>query len=131
LLIGILRPSVDRAVVQHFAGRTNRHLAATALAINLYRADHNGAFPAKLDELVPKYLPAVPADPLLAAESPIGYITDANRPRLYSVGENGVDDGGAPPDPDVNPRGSDIVVDLLPQTRPLPETREADDSNEP
>lgn len=138
LLVGLLRPSVDRAVVQHFAGRTRRHLAATALAINLYRADHGGAFPRKLDELVPKYLPAVPADPLLAADSPIGYLAQADRPRLYSVGDDGVDDGGTPPNSDdvvdgfgkVNPRTADIVVDLLPQTRPLPETREAEERME-
>jgi hypothetical protein len=135
LLVGILAPSIDRAVVQHFAGRANRHLAATALAISLYRADHNGAFPTKLDELVPKYLPAVPADPLLPANGHIGYISEGDRARVYSVGENGIDDGGTPQARDDgldevlgrSRRSFDIVDDLLPQPRPLPETRESEE----
>jgi hypothetical protein len=135
LLVRILAPSIDRAVAQHFAGRATRHLAATALAITLYRADHDGAFPTKLDELVPKYLPAVPADPLATADSRVRYIADEGRPRLYSVGEDGADDGGVPRDPDaaldgvlnLKPRAADIVIDLLPQPRPLPETRESEE----
>ena len=38
-----------------------------------YAADHNGAFPPSLNELVPQYLPAVPADPLVAAPATILY----------------------------------------------------------
>ena len=48
--------------------------------------------------LAPDYLPAVPNDPLAAEPTQIGYISvydDPERPRVYSVGMDGVDDGGA------------------------------------
>ena len=76
--------------------RTERHFAATALAVALWRADHRGASPTKLDDLVPKYLKAVPRD-AVAGNRPIGYLIAANpaggdRHVLHSIGENGVDD---------------------------------------
>jgi hypothetical protein len=64
--------------------------AAIALAIRLYRVDHQGDWPATLAELVPIYLPAVPADPFAPTPSPIGYIirkhatpAGGDRPVLY------------------------------------------------
>jgi hypothetical protein len=48
-----------------------RRMAATAIAIKLYEADHGGR-PDTLDALVPDYLPAVPADPYVD-DRPIGY----------------------------------------------------------
>ena len=52
-------------------------MAAVALAIRLYRADHGGAWPASLGELVPAYLPAIPIDPLASNGSPLHYVQDA------------------------------------------------------
>jgi hypothetical protein len=96
----------------------------------LYRADHGGAFPKTLTELVPKYLPAIPSDPLSNPGATLGYVADPDRPRVYSVGENGVDNGGTPEDPQKskaeNDRIMDLVIDLLPQARPVPETRESE-----
>jgi hypothetical protein len=76
-----------------FGALAQRRMAATALAMCLYEADH-GRRPAALAELVPAYLPAVPVDPFSPADRPICYRTDGDAPRLYSVGLNGVDDGG-------------------------------------
>lgn len=76
----------------HFQHLADRRLAATAVAIRLYQVDH-GRRPATLDELVPEYLPAVPIDPFTANGSPIRYLPDGTPPRLYSIGEDGVDDG--------------------------------------
>ena len=62
------------------------------LSIARYRLDHRGELPAKLEELVPKYLDAVPEDPIDG--KPMRY---ARLPRgftVYSVGLNGMDDGG-------------------------------------
>jgi hypothetical protein len=70
-----------------------RRMAATALAIRLYEVDH-GRRPETLDELVPDYLSAVPLDPLAEGDRPIGYLPHAERPILYSVGEDGIDHGG-------------------------------------
>jgi hypothetical protein len=76
-----------------FTALAERRLAATALAICLYEADH-GRRPARLADLVPDYLPAIPADPLSPDDRPICYLPNDDLPRLYSVGLNGVDDGG-------------------------------------
>ena len=77
----------------HYEGMTERRMAATAVAIRLFREDH-GRRPDTLEELVPKYLPAVPRDPMAEDDAPIRYLPNASPPILYSVSENGVDDGG-------------------------------------
>ena len=43
---------------------------------------------------VPIAAAAEPVDPFAAKPAGIGYLPDATPPRLYSVGENGVDDRG-------------------------------------
>ena len=78
-----------------------------------YRAD-TGRYPARLAELAPKYLAAVPDDlfagkPLVYRPSEAGYL-------LYSVGINGKDDGGRWTDDD--PPGDDLRVRM-----PLPELK--------
>jgi hypothetical protein len=72
-----------------------RRLAGTALAIRLYEVDH-GHRPETLAELVPEYLPAVPQDSFAEAGRALVYLPSAAHPIVYSVGVNGVDDGGDP-----------------------------------
>lgn len=101
-IAGMLLPSHNRFVLQHYRGKADRRLTAAALALRLYAAEHDGHYPTTLDELVPKYLPAVPVDPFAAGGKPLCYSAeDPAAPVLYSVGENGVDDGGtvAPTNP--------------------------------
>ncbi len=69
-------------------------MSAVSLAIVLYRVDHGNRWPVALNELAPQYLPAVPLDPYSADGQPLKYTTKG-RPRLYSVGANGRDDGGS------------------------------------
>lgn len=72
----------------------DRRMAAIALAVRLYAIDH-GQRPAALQDLVDHhYLDSIPQDPL-AENAPIRYIADGEHPRLYSVGTNGIDDGGS------------------------------------
>ena len=64
----------------------------TSLAVESYRLAHSGKIPAGLPELVPDFLPAVPRDPfdgqpLRFKTLPRGYV-------IYSIGADGVDDGG-------------------------------------
>jgi hypothetical protein len=78
-------------VVKDLAATACLRLSRTSLALERYRLT-NGKLPDRLDELVPAYLTAVPADPfdgqpLLYKKLVKGYI-------VYSVGENGKDDGG-------------------------------------
>jgi hypothetical protein len=105
ILISLLLPAIDK--VQDAADRTeqqqnNLHLA---FALAAYRADA-GRYPPRLDELAPKYLPAIPADvfsgkPLIYRPSDNGYL-------LYSVGVNGIDEEGRWLDDD--PKGDDLRI---------------------
>ncbi len=60
-------------------------------AINHYRRDH-GRYPDRLEALVPAYLPRVPID--YAVRQPMRYRVMDEDYLLYSVGLNGIDDGG-------------------------------------
>ena len=74
---------------------------------------------------VPAYLPAVPTDPLSGGS--ILYKADPALPRIYSVGEDGVDDGGVEENfdfsgPSRTTKG-DIVANL--KLRPRPANRDS------
>jgi len=88
---------------RHYLHLAERRLAATALAIRLYVVDHGSVFPKTLEELTPAYLAAVPADPMARKGNGIKYIADEMRPRIYSIGSDGLDDGGS----EYMPRGHD------------------------
>lgn len=95
-----------------------RRAAAIALAIRLYESDHDDKPPQTLAELVPNYLPAIPDDPFAPAPRPLQYRPNREPPVIYSVGENGIDDGGvltgAKGFPDVDWGAPDYVVPLRP-----------------
>jgi hypothetical protein len=90
LLAGVA-PSLDRAFETHFRGVTDRHLAATVLAIRWYAVEHDGKYPQDPGELAPKYLPAIPSDPMAPAGQSLHYVRGA-APAVYSVGVNSIDD---------------------------------------
>ena len=122
LMSSMFTPSLDRAVQTEFRARTDRRAAAIALAISRYRTDHNGEFPGSLNDLVPGYLRAVPADPMSADNRPFIYATRDGRRILYSHGANGNDDGG---NDKIPPRSSqdewaapDRVYPLVPPVPP-------------
>jgi hypothetical protein len=87
---------------RHFRSLAERRAAAIALAMALYRADHQ-RLPTRLEDLVPNYLPSVPSDPFQLDGRTIGYKTiksaltsGADRPVLF------FDPGGPdnlPPEP--------------------------------
>jgi hypothetical protein len=97
-MASVLIPAVAGKLPEtHFRALADRRLAATCVAVRLYALDHSGNLPEKLDDLVPAYLPSVPLDPLAAGGKALRYVngsTDPRRPRVYSVGVDGVDDGG-------------------------------------
>ncbi|CAN5524519.1 hypothetical protein BH09PLA1_BH09PLA1_34280 [soil metagenome] len=94
-LPSMLQPGMNRILETQFRIKCDRRLAALALAIRWYQCDHDGKLPTKLDELVPKYLPSVPLDPFAPAGRAFVYAPDAGHPMIYSVGVDGVDDGGS------------------------------------
>ncbi len=66
-------------------------LLQTDLALRLYHRDH-GSWPQKLDQLVPDYLPTMPIDPYTSR--PFIYRPASDDFLLYSVGKDGIDNGG-------------------------------------
>jgi hypothetical protein len=86
---------LSHPVRMDFERQADGRLAAVMLALRLYALDHGGARPAALAELTPRYLPGVPGDPMTAGGRPLRYVPTGERPRVYSVGDDGVDDGGS------------------------------------
>jgi hypothetical protein len=120
-----LRPLMsvlDRLGREHYECLARRRVTTLALAATLYHAEHNAWPRADLAGIAPAYLPQIPADPLSTCGEQILFIADADRPRVYSVGDDGIDDGGWPAElssfptlrPE-NPAMSDWVVDLVRQ----------------
>lgn len=84
-LSDMLAPNL-RGVIEHsFDTLARRRMAAVALGIRLWELDHGG-LPEHLEQLVPRYLPAVPQDPFVDDGRGVGYRPKANRPILYCVG---------------------------------------------
>lgn len=115
-LADLLAPSMYGAARSRY--RISLDLAASdvALAVAEYRADHDMNLPPSLDALVPEYLPSVPADPL-AAQGELRY--DATRGLLWSVGDNGTDDGGSTLYGNLRRVGVDLDWDRLDRLYPL------------
>ena len=71
-----------------------KQMTITAIALKRYQLKH-GNYPPDLNSLVPELLPSVPLDPVDG--QPLRYHRNADGTfLLYSIGENGKDDGGDP-----------------------------------
>lgn len=93
LPIVIMMPAISKASEQAEFTVAERDAVLVAVCLELYRR-RNGSWPATLGELVPGLLPAVPPD--RRDGKPLRYRVTEEGPLLYSVGRNGVDDGGQP-----------------------------------
>src|SRR5690606_18522051 len=117
----LLLPSLG-LIELHYTSLAHRRLSAIMLATLLWQADHEGQLPPTLEALVPRYLPAVPIDPL-AESATIQY--DASRGIAWSVGKDGINAHGsldvhAPksrrrPQSPVRAMAVDLVVPLTPR----------------
>jgi hypothetical protein len=91
-------------------------LLIAELALQAYRHKH-GQLPTWLDELVPEHLTEAPIDPLSPDSSPLKYRRTNDGYLLYSVGFNGIDEGGATPevveDGWSNPHTGDMRLDIM------------------
>ena len=76
----------DRAIIR---------LLLIETAARAYQLDH-GRPPARLNDLVSKYLTAIPNDPFAIDSRAFHYSTTATKFKLWSVGYDGKDDNGAP-----------------------------------
>lgn len=98
LLARLLAVDVSSKVVEKsVVAETQCRVALTAVALKRFERRF-GKRPTDLNALVPMLLPAVPLDPM-DGQSLRYRLSDTNSFLLYSVGLDGVDDGG-----DVNPK---------------------------
>jgi hypothetical protein len=98
-----------RTEVALLTGHARLRCALVALAAERYRQKF-GDWPKALADLVPQYLAAVPLDPFDG--KPLQYRRTNTGAIIYSVGEDGRDDGGdAKPPPDKHPP-RDIIFTL-------------------
>ena len=72
----------------------SQRMCVTAIALKRFQLKR-GSFPEKLSELMPEFISSIPLDPVDG--QPLRYRLNADdSSTLYSIGENGVDDGGNP-----------------------------------
>jgi hypothetical protein len=94
LVSAITIPSFARGVRATVHSETLRRMTITAIALKRYEL-RNGKPPPDLAALVPEILPSVPIDPM--SGKPLCYRLNADGTYvLYSVGDDGKDDGGDP-----------------------------------
>jgi hypothetical protein len=91
-LVCMLTPATDKAMARTARAQTINRMAIVACALERYHLAH-GEFPERLDQLAPQCVAQVPLDPM-NRQSLHYQRTDDGWFRLYSVGPNGVDDGG-------------------------------------
>lgn len=98
-LTALLLPAMSAALDAAARGNAMNEAAMTAIAIERYRRDR-GQIPKDLEQLVPDFLKQLPTDPFDG--KPLRYVVKDGEYLLYSVGKNGVDDGGQGDyDPDI------------------------------
>jgi hypothetical protein len=92
----VAAPAYDRIEQRYLATHTFLRQIQTACALERFRRKH-GEYPQTMDALVPDFIEAVPRD--VMDGQPLRYRRVADgRFILYSIGQNGKDDGGVLPD---------------------------------
>lgn len=88
--------ALDKAATRHKIVVARVRLVAAELALRRWRVEQ-GHPPTRLEDLVPKYLGKVPEDPF--SGRPLIYRPQGTNWLLYSIGPDGVDNGGRPAAP--------------------------------
>jgi hypothetical protein len=88
----LILPALGGTTVKQAQHEAGIRTARTALAIELYRADHGGEKPTNLNDLVPAYLKEIPRDPFDG--KPLRYRITERGYAVYSIGPDGKDDDG-------------------------------------
>ncbi|HOX06859.1 MAG TPA: hypothetical protein PK280_10690 [Planctomycetota bacterium] len=92
VMTGLFLPAAGRLALNVCRGTAQIRLTDMALAAAAYRAEH-GRYPVKAGDIVPTFIPAIPQDPFDG--QPLRMRAVDGELLLYSVGEDGKDDGGA------------------------------------
>lgn len=85
--------SIQRAAERYKRVIAHERLISGELALRCCQSEKS-SLPARLDQLVPNYLSRVPQDPF--SGKPLIYRPKGTNWLLYSVGTDGVGDGGRP-----------------------------------
>ncbi len=72
---------------------TRRRITILAVGLAIYKREH-GHYPQRLSALVPKYVPRIPPDGFTGKALKYHLLNQGHAFVLYSVGPNGVDNGG-------------------------------------
>lgn len=92
-ILDIFLPAPFQPFNSYHQVRTNGKALLAIIAIHRFKAE-KGILPATLDELVSTgYLQSVPMDPY--SDGPLVYKPDKDNFKLYSLGEDFIDDGGS------------------------------------
>ena len=105
IMLSLMLPASEAVQSAEDRAEQQQRNLRLAMALAAYRADHD-RYPVKLDELSPKYVAEVPDD--LFTDKPLVYRLTDNGYLLYSLGQNGKDDGGNFYDD--QPQGDDLRV---------------------
>jgi len=92
LFISTLMPTFAEARIHSLANRVYNRQLTLEFALRAYKLEHK-AYPDKLQQLVPDYLPNLPADPF-ARQGTFQYYPQRDMYLLYSLGPDGQDDHG-------------------------------------
>jgi len=106
MITAILLPKLSELFASEADTTARLRAAQMVLAVERFRCGHGGRLPARLEELVPGYCKAVPAD--LFDGKQLRFRTFATWYVIYSVGTDGNDDGGAELDPNNTQAAGDI-----------------------
>ncbi len=91
ILVALLLPALDVVRVAEDNAAAGAAVVRLGFAAELYRRE-SGAPPKSLDALAPRYVKTVSPDPLSGDE--LKYVVKDDGFTIYSVGRNGIDDGG-------------------------------------
>lgn len=91
VLMGLLAPAVNATQDASHRSETYEELFSLVFALERYR-EKEGRYPEILDALIPEYLEEVPVDRFSGGA--LQFDSDGGSYLLYSIGQNGVDDGG-------------------------------------
>jgi len=129
-MFSLNRSPLSRAVFSAIRCKIQRELTVTAIALKRYQLRH-GKLPGSLSLLVPEFLPDLPRDymngkplryRLLRPSQGDSALNKNGSFTLYSVGENGRDDGGDP-NPPPEKKNSKNMWDGLDFVWPMPSTQ--------
>jgi hypothetical protein len=127
----LMLPAIDKVFEAAIRDKALLRCTITALAAERYRlANEKKEWPKRLDDLCPKYLDAVPLDPFDGR--PLKYKFRDDGVTIYSVGADGIDNGGTNLTSSGREPGADIGFRLWnPESRGLPPVQKDDEAKRP